>query len=196
MENSKDTNPKEAVGETKVPLALLSPIAQAYWAAAQFCGLTKYGAWNWREAGVRASTYVSALGRHLAAYSSGEEYDPVDGTHHLGNAMACCAILLEARAIGKLTDDRGPDISRAMRVAFAEVEENMKQIKTRYVDKNPRHYTIADSKPKVFNVEQVELTDAQREGLTTTLEFMPGPCKNDSCPNFTARSSGYCFYCG
>src|ERR1700674_131625 len=104
----KDTNPKDAVASNRIPLWLLSPIAKAHWALAQFAGMLKYGAWNWRSTGVRSSAYTSALSRHIDAYISGEEFDPVDGTKHLGNIMACAAILLDAEAAGKLTDDRPP----------------------------------------------------------------------------------------
>lgn len=139
----KATNPKDAIGDTKVPLWLLSPIAKAQWALAQFAGLVKYGAWNWRMAGVRSSVYVSAMQRHIDAYSSGEEFDPVDGTHHLGNIMACCAIILDAKAAGMLTDDRAPSVD--MRPIYDEVQKQMAVLKEKYKDLNPRHYTIADN---------------------------------------------------
>lgn len=142
----KDTNPKDAIGSTKVPLGLLSPVAKAHWAAAQLLGKTKYGAWNWRAAGVRASVYVDAIGRHADAYLSGETHDPVDGTHHLGNVMACCAILLEAEALGNLVDDRPPSLT--VRPTYAEVEANMREVVARYAEKRPRHYTIADTVPE------------------------------------------------
>lgn len=136
-------NPKDIVGDTKVPLWLCSPIAKAKWAWAQFSGYIKYGAWNWRAAGIRSSIYLSAMQRHMDAYMSGEEKDPVDGTDHLGNIMACAAIIIDAREAGKLTDDRPPRVS--LRQAYAEVEEGMKKLRAAYPDKNPRHYTIADS---------------------------------------------------
>lgn len=141
--STKDTNPKDAIGDTKLPLALLSPIAKAHWALGQFVGLLKYGAWNWRAAGVRSSVYVSALQRHIDAYVSGEDFDPIDGTHHLGNIMACAAILLDARAAGKLTDDRPPSVG--IRETYAEIEAQMAQLRVQYEDRRPRHYTIADT---------------------------------------------------
>lgn len=140
----KESNPKEAVGDTKVPLWLCSAIAMAHWASAQVAGLFKYGAWNWRAAGVRASTYISAMKRHLGRWENGERLDPVDGTHHLGNIMACCAILLEAEAIGKLNDDRPPAATEALLKAFDEVEAITARLREQYKDRNPRHYTIAD----------------------------------------------------
>lgn len=143
--HTKATNPKDAIGDRKVPLWLCSAIAMAHWAAAQFAGLIKYGAWNWRAAGVRTSTYLSAIARHWARYANGERLDPIDGTHHLGNIMACCAILLEAEAIGKLNDDRSP--SADLKKTFDEVEEMMVKLKTLYADKAPKHWTINDEIP-------------------------------------------------
>lgn len=138
----KVSNPKDAIADTRIPLWLLSPIAKIAWALAQFAGLLKYGAWNWRVAGVRASVYISAIERHIDAYKSGEKYDPVDGTDHRGNIMACCALLIEAEAAGKLEDDRPPIISH--RAAVAEGEALMGKLKAQYADRKPRHWTIAD----------------------------------------------------
>jgi hypothetical protein len=138
----KPTNPKDAAATGRVPLGLLSPIAKAHWALAQHCGRAKYGAWNWREAGARASIYLDAIGRHADGYLSGETYDPADLTHHLGNIMACCAILLEAEAAGKLVDDRPPRVDH--RQTYATVEAQMKVLSQKYADRNPRHWVITD----------------------------------------------------
>jgi hypothetical protein len=136
---TKPTNPKDAAATGRVPLGLLSPIAKAHWALAQHCGRVKYGAWNWREAGARASIYLDAIGRHADGYLSGETHDPADGTHHLGNIMACCAILLEAEAAGKLVDDRPPHLD--MRPTYADVERRQADITAKYADRNPKHWT-------------------------------------------------------
>lgn len=141
----KETNPKDAAAMTRIPLWLLSPIASAHWALAQFAGMLKYGAWNWRIAGVRSSVYLSAARRHLDAYVSGEEVDPIDGTHHLANVMACCAILLDAREAGKLTDDRPPSVG--LRQAYAQLEALAARLIEQYRDRAPRHYTIQDTVP-------------------------------------------------
>ena len=143
MGDLKDTNPKDMIGAMKVPLSLCSPIAKAYWAAAQYVGKVKYGAYNWRVSGVRASVYIDAIGRHADAYLSGERTDPVDGTHHLGNVMACCAILLEAEALGVLVDDRPPIASH--RAAVEEAERVMAATVERYQHLSPRHYTVEDT---------------------------------------------------
>lgn len=139
---TKETNPKDAIGDTKVPLRLLSPIAKIKWAMALFAGMLKYGAFNYIIAGARASIYISAMDRHMDAYKAGEDYDPTDGTDHLGNIMACCGILIDAREAKHLVDDRGPSLSH--RAAVAEAEELMAKLKTQYADRNPRHYTIED----------------------------------------------------
>lgn len=141
---TRQTNPKSAAAATRVPLWLCSTIAKIHWAMAQFAGLTKYGAWNWRVAGVRASEYLSAIERHLEGYKSGERVDPVDGTHHLGNIMACCALMLDAEAAGLLVDDRPPRIDH--RPLIAEAEKLLAKLREQYKDiDEPRHYTIADS---------------------------------------------------
>lgn len=155
----KDTNPKDAIGDKKVALALLSPIASAHWSLAQYAGLLKYGSWNWRAAGVRSSVYLSAMKRHMDAYISGEEVDPVDGTHHLGNVMACAAILLDAQAAGKLTDDRPPSVG--LRETYAFVEAGMARLKEQYADKSPRHYTIADSRAAAMAEHNAREADAR-----------------------------------
>lgn len=141
-EGTKPTNPKDAVGIKKAPLALCSPIAEAHWALAQYSGALKYQAWNWRIAGVRSSVYTSAIKRHLARYLSGEEFDPVDGTHHLGNIMACAAILLDARAAGKLNDDRPPVVGLSS--TYEEIEKQMTVLRDKYAHIEQRPYTIKD----------------------------------------------------
>ena len=139
----KPSNPKDVIGDKKVPLWLCSPIAKAQWAVAQFVGMVKYGAWNWRNAGVRTSVYLSAMQRHLDAYMSGEEVDPIDKTPHLGHIMACAAILIDAKAAGKLTDDRPPSVG--IREAYAAVEEQMQLARENYGHMNPKHFTIKDT---------------------------------------------------
>lgn len=141
--DGKASNPKDSIGDTKVPLWLLSPIAKAHWALAQFAGMLKYGTWNWRSVGVRASVYLSAMQRHMDAYMSGEDLDPTDGSHHLGNVMACCAILLDAGAAKKLTDDRPPAVD--VRASYGLVEAQMAVLKKKYADREPKHYTINDT---------------------------------------------------
>jgi hypothetical protein len=139
----KLSNPKDALSDTRIPLWLLSSVAKIHWALAQFAGMLKYGAWNWRVAGIRASVYLSAIERHIEGIKAGEEFDPIDGTHHLGNIMACAAIMLDAKAAGKFIDDRPPSVDHRPTVAFGEAL--MAKLRAQYADRKPRHFTIADT---------------------------------------------------
>lgn len=140
----KPSNPKSNVGATKVPLHLVSGVVKAYLAVAFHLGWTKYGAWNYRVTGVSASTYKSALDRHMDRFWEGEWLDPVDGTPHLANALACIAILIEGFVLGNITDDRPPSMKQLPQV-YAEIENIQAAITEKYKDSAPRHYTIKDT---------------------------------------------------
>jgi hypothetical protein len=113
--------------------------ALAQGALALFAGACKYGRNNWRHAGVRTSVYYDALLRHMAAYWEGEDLDPEDGISHLGHALACIAILADAAACGKLTDDR-PCVSGWPKLRDT-LTANVPRIRQLYADKAPKHYT-------------------------------------------------------
>lgn len=138
-------NPKDIAGETRVPMWLLSTTAKIAWAMAQFAGMLKYGAWNWRADGVRMSVYLSAIERHVEGLKNGEWLDPVDGTLHTGNIMACAAIITDAEAAGKLVDDRPPRLDH--RPALKAAEELMVVLFDKYKDEKPKHWTINDPLP-------------------------------------------------
>lgn len=104
----KPTNPKDAIGAGKLPLELVPDTLPVFAALAFFEGASKYGRFNWRVAGVRASIYRAAAGRHLAKWWNGEDRDPRTGVPHLASVIACCGIILDAEFCGKLTDDRPP----------------------------------------------------------------------------------------
>ena len=104
----KASNPKDVIGSGKAPLSLVPASLRAGAAMAFMEGALKYGRFNWRLAGVRASIYYDALNRHMDAWFNGEETDPGSGLPHLYKAAACIAILLDAVEIGKLVDDRAP----------------------------------------------------------------------------------------
>lgn len=142
----KPTNPKDAIATNKLPLHLVSPLVKAYQAIAHYLGNVKYGAWNWRGAGARASIYKAALERHVDAWWEGEEDDPTDGTPHLANALACLNILIEAKHARNLTDDRPPSMHAELAAVRAKFEALMPQIRERYEDKDPKHWTIADTR--------------------------------------------------
>jgi hypothetical protein len=101
-------NPKDAIGATKVSLSKLPAVAVLHGAHAMMNGAVKYGAYNWRGHSVIASIYVDACLRHVNAWFDGEELAADSGVRHLGHAIACLSILLDAQATGNLIDDRPP----------------------------------------------------------------------------------------
>ena len=105
---TKDTNPKDAIGSRKVPTSLLSGPVLMEMGLGQLEGACKYGAFNWRVAGVRASVYYDALQRHIEAWKEGEDLDPDSGLSHLVKAMCCLHVLRDAEIHGMVNDDRPP----------------------------------------------------------------------------------------
>ncbi len=99
-------NPKDLIGITKVSLTKLPAVAIAHAAHAMMNGVEKYGPYNWRTKQVKASIYIDAALRHIYDWFEGQETATDSGVHHLGHAMACMAILLDAQETGNLVDDR------------------------------------------------------------------------------------------
>jgi hypothetical protein len=106
MLETDPTNPKDLIGQKKVPMGQVPPVAVAHEACAMLDGSLKYGYRNWREKQVRATVYIDACKRHLDAWLEGQEYAEDSGVHHLGHARACLGILLDAQESDKLLDDR------------------------------------------------------------------------------------------
>jgi hypothetical protein len=100
------TNPKDLLGIKKVQLHLVPPSSIIYQAQAMEDGARKYGPYNWRDKKVKATVYVGAALRHLLAYLDGEENAQDSGKPHLGHALACLGIIVDAKETGNLIDDR------------------------------------------------------------------------------------------
>lgn len=139
---TKDTNPKDAIGMTKLPMHLIPGTAKAYLAVAFLEGALKYGKYNWRVAGVRASIYMDAMERHYEKFKNGEWADPVTHVPHLASIMACSAIILDADAVGKLTDDR-PPMGTEPEVIDA-LRKEVLYLQGLYEDENPTQWTIEE----------------------------------------------------
>lgn len=153
--NSKPTNtenPKDAIGSGKLPLHLWPNTATAMGCIGLLNGMLKYGRGNWRAAGIRASIYVDACKRHLDAWFEGEECDPDDGVPHLAAALACLAIITDARAAGKLNDDR--NMAGGYRDLVSELTPHVQRLKELHADRDPKHYTIADNEPSNDNLPE------------------------------------------
>lgn len=143
MSDGKPTNPKDAIAISKLPLHLVPDTMRIFAALAFAEGDAKYGGFNWRVAGVRASVYVAAAERHLAKWKNGEWADQKTGVPHLASAMACVAIILDAMVCGKLTDDRPPP-APGLPDLIDGLEADVGRIYQLFADRNPRRFTIAD----------------------------------------------------
>ena len=100
------TNPKRAFGVKKPSAQFIPPIAIIEESVVMALGAAKYGAFNWQDDPVDATTYYSAAIRHLLQWFSGEDVDAESGASHLAHVRACMAILMDAKASDRLIDDR------------------------------------------------------------------------------------------
>lgn len=141
--STKSTNPKDAIGSSKLPLHLWPASATMTGTLGLLDGTLKYGRANWRVAGVRASIYIDAVLRHVNAYREGETNDPDSGVPHLGHALACLAILVDSEAAGKLNDDR--NIEGGYRALVEKLTPHVERLKGLHSDKAPKHYSIQDN---------------------------------------------------
>jgi hypothetical protein len=141
--DAKATNPKDAIGSTKLPVNLVPDTLLVEAAPAFLEGALKYGTCNWRVAGVRSSIYKAALQRHLAKWWNGQDRDPKTRVKHLASVIACATILLDAELVGKLTDDRPP--AAPMDKLIDEADELVKHLKELFKGYEPVHHTIKDS---------------------------------------------------
>ena len=140
-------NPKDAIGSIKLPLHLWPAEATAIGCLGMLEGKEKYGRNNYIAGeGVVASIYIDAAKRHIDAWFSGEEVSPDTQNDHLGNALACLAIIVKTRAHGKLIDDRDFAPNPGYRKLVEELTPNVKRLQELFTDKSPRHFTIADKK--------------------------------------------------
>jgi hypothetical protein len=139
----KPTNPKDQIAVTKLPLHLVPSTLEVFAVLAFLEGASKYGAFNWRVAGVRASVYKSAAERHLKKWWNGEWADKRTGVPHLASAIACLAIILDAGVCGKLTDDRPPPAPVSDLIDG--MEADVRRLLDLFADRNPHHFTIDDA---------------------------------------------------
>lgn len=114
------SNPKAITGAVKVSVSKLPPAGVIHGALAMMDGAEKYTPYNFRDVKISATVYVDALLRHVLAYFDGEDLAPDSRAHHLGHAIACAAIILDAQERGNLIDDRpttGPSAALLARLS-------------------------------------------------------------------------------
>ncbi len=99
-------DPKGIAAISKCPLHLLPVAIMEETAWVLKGGAEKYGIRNYRHNKVCASTYISAIMRHLNKWREREDLDTESGRSHLAHIAANCAILMDAAQHGTLEDDR------------------------------------------------------------------------------------------
>lgn len=141
----KDTaNPKDAAGRAKLPLHLWPATATAMGCLGLLEGMGKYGRLNWRATPVYASIYVAALKRHVDDWFEGAELSADSQNPHLANALACLAILVDAKAHGTLIDDRQFAPNNGYEKLVAELLPQVAHLTQLHAGKNPKHYDRRD----------------------------------------------------
>lgn len=144
--NKKPSNPKDVIGSAKLDLGLVPDSLVVNAATAFFEGAAKYGRYNWRIAGVRASIYHAAVRRHIAAWWNGEDRGAATRVHHLDNAIACLAIIRDAELYGVLNDDRPPSPDRATMSQLIDAKAALvASLRETFKRENPKQYTIEDT---------------------------------------------------
>ena len=108
MIETKDTNPKDAVGVRKAPLSTVPFPVLLETGVAMLEGARKYGRHNYRVIGVRGSVYYDAVMRHLGAWWEGEDIDPDSGISHVTKAIAGLVVLRDSMMRENWEDDRPP----------------------------------------------------------------------------------------
>jgi hypothetical protein len=129
--NTKETNPKDALGVKKVPFSVVSAPVIGELALAMMEGARKYGRHNYRVAGVRASVYYDACLRHLMAWWEGEDIDSDSGLSHVTKAIACLTVLRDSMLIGNWKDDRPPKSTKGW---IKELNKKAEEVINKYPD--------------------------------------------------------------
>lgn len=143
---SNSENPKDAIGGRKATLSLVPWTLVVCAARALLEGSLKYGRFNWRIAGVRATIYLDALKRHIAKWENGQDLDPKTLVHHLDSAISCLTIMRDAMLYGKLNDDRPPCPDPDAMARLIDGEETLgAHLRDLFKDHAPHQFTIADT---------------------------------------------------
>lgn len=101
----------------KIRYDLVPQYAQEQYAKVLTKGSEKYADRNW-ELGMRWSKVVASLKRHLAAFESGEDFDPETGLLHTAHIMCNSAFLTEYYKIYPQGDDRPHDYLRRAKIGL------------------------------------------------------------------------------
>lgn len=160
--NTKDTNPKDAIGSTKPYFSTIPEGVQAEIGCAMLEGAAKYRRHNYRIAGIRFSVYYDAARRHITKWwEYGQDIDPDSGLHHVTKAIASLVVLRDAMINNLYTDDRPPSLPIEH---LTYIEERTAEILKKFPNPKPA-YTIDD---------QVQAN--AKEMAVALYEAAPPPC--------------------
>ncbi len=107
MPSRKSTaNPKDRFGLMKVPIGLYPNVARIETCLVFAQSGPEYGYYNWRNNPVLFTVYLDAIDRHTIALRAGQDCCPKSKLPHAAHINACTAIIMEARSLGVLIDDR------------------------------------------------------------------------------------------
>ena len=126
----KDSNPKDVLGIAKVPMHTISPRVLMEVSLAMMEGGRKYGTYNYRAMGVKASVYCDAAMRHMMDWFEGTAIDPDSGLHHLVKAIASVIVLRDGIIMGNYEDDR--PIQLPNKLELNKLNEKAKGLITRF----------------------------------------------------------------
>ncbi len=104
-------DPKGEAGAAKPGLGNISVVAQYYEGAVMADGADTYGAYNWCEHPMKASTYYNAILRHLNAWWAGADIDPKSKFPHMAHLRASTGIILDQQEADRLIDDRPKNLA-------------------------------------------------------------------------------------
>lgn len=142
----KPTNPKDAVGITKLPFSVIPFTVIWEVGLGMLEGTLKYARHNYRVAGVRASVYVDATFRHMTSWWEGEDLDPDSGLSHVTKAIASLVVLRDSMIQGNWVDDRPPP----SRVASLMLDYNahVRTLLAKYPDPPPPHTRVSNNEKR------------------------------------------------
>ena len=139
----KETNPKDSVGIKKAPLHMVPPAVMFEIGLGLAEGARKYGSYNFRSAGVRASVYYDALMRHMCQWWEGEDIDNDSNLSHVTKALSCLTVLRDAMMNNMWNDDR--PIKHKNQEWLRENNKKMEQLLNKY-PKGVDPFTELDNK--------------------------------------------------
>lgn len=169
MSEKKQSNPKDALGISKVPLSTVSMPVLAELGVAMLEGAMKYGRHNYRVVGVRASVYYDAVvARHMASWWEGEDIDPDSGLSHITKAITSLVVLRDSMIQGNWVDDRPP---RSPPGWLAELNEKVKALIAKYPDAKEPFTEIGKATPA---------NDDRQTGVLPTPGDSKGPSSTET----------------